>query len=175
MKTKQSLPSYELELYKNLYEPENEYRHKQSDKAFRSITIIASFVGAVLWLIFKYLKIYKSECCYLQCINFMLLVCCSSLMLACVIIFFRVLYGYNEKHPEPNKIEQLMKEYKSQTEDESAIIAAINESLIISYRDAAMNNSSENDRHSVLFRYFYLIIFFEMFLLIVTFLIEIVV
>lgn len=175
MKTKQSLPSYELELYKNLYESENEYRHKQSDKAFRSITIIASFVGAVLWLIFKYLKIYKSECCYLQCINFMLLVCCSSLMLACVIIFFRVLYGYNEKHPEPNKIEQLMKEYKSQTEDESAIIAAINESLIISYRDAAMNNSSENDRHSVLFRYFYLIIFFEMFLLIVTFLIEIVV
>lgn len=68
-----------------------------------------------------------------------------------------------------------MKEYKSQTEDESAIIAEINESLIISYRDAAMNNSSENDRHSVLFRYFYLIIFFEMFLLIVTFLIEIVV
>nr|DAZ14545.1 MAG TPA: Protein of unknown function (DUF2583) [Caudoviricetes sp.] len=48
--SKQSLLSYELELYKNLYESENDYRHKQSDKAFKSIAIIASFVGAVLWL-----------------------------------------------------------------------------------------------------------------------------
>jgi uncharacterized protein with PQ loop repeat len=173
MKTKQSLPFYELELYKDLYETENEYRHKQSDKAFKSITVIASFVGAVLWLIFKYLKIYKTECCYLQCINFILLICCSSLMLACVIIFFRVLYGYHEKRPDPNEIEQLLEEYKSQTEDESVIIAAMNDSLIISYRDAAINNSSENEKHSVMFGYFYLIIFVEMFLLIVTFLIEI--
>lgn len=175
MKTKQSLPSYELNLYKDLYEAENEYRHKQSDKAFKSITVIASFIGAVLWLIFKYLKIYKTECCYLRCINFMLLVCCSSLMLACVIIFFKVLYGYYEKRPDPNEIEQLLKEYKFQTEDESAIITAMNESLIISYRDAAINNSSENEKHSVLLRYFYKIIFVEMFLLIVTFLVEILV
>lgn len=175
MKTKQSLPSYELNLYKKLYETENEYRHKQSDKAFKSITIIASFVGAVLWLIFKYLKIYKSECCYLQCANFILLICCSSLMLACVIIFFRVLYGYHEKRPDPNEIEQLLEEYKSQTEDESAIVDAMNESLIISYRDAAINNSFENEKHSVMFRYFYWITFVEMFLLIVTFLIEILV
>ena len=62
--SKQSLLSYELELYKNLYESENDYRHKQSDKAFKSITIIASFVGAVLWLIFKFMKIYQDDCCY---------------------------------------------------------------------------------------------------------------
>lgn len=175
MKTKQSLPSYELSLYKDLYETENEYRHKQSDKAFKSITVIASFVGAVLWLIFKYLKIYKSECCYLRCINFILLVGCGVLMLASVIIFFRVLYGYHEKRPDPNEIEQLLEEYKSQTEDESAIITAMNESLIISYRDAAINNCSENEKHSILFGYFYRIIFVEMFLLIVTFLVEILV
>ena len=175
MKTKQSLRFYELGLYKDLYEAENEYRHKQSDKAFKSITIIASFIGAVLWLIFKYLKIYKTECCYLQCINFILLICCSSLMLACVIIFFRVLYGYHEKRPNPNEIGQLLKEYKTQTEDESAIVDAMNESLIISYRDAAINNSSENEKHSVMFRCFYWITFVEMFLLIVTFLIEILV
>lgn len=58
-KSKQSLLFYELELYKNLYEVENSYRHKNSDKAFKSITIIASFVGAVLWLIFRFIKIYK--------------------------------------------------------------------------------------------------------------------
>ena len=175
MKTKQSLPLYELDLYKDLYEAENKYRHNQSDKAFKSITIIASFVGAVLWLIFKYLKIYKFECCYLRCINFILLVCCSILMLTCTIIFFRVLYGYYEKRPNPSEIEQLMKEYKFQTEDESVIITAMNESLIISYRDAAINNSSENEKHSVLFGYFYWIIFVEMFLLIITFFIEILV
>lgn len=173
MKTKQSLPFYELELYKDLYEAENEYRHEQSDKAFKSITVIASFVGAVLWLIFRYLKIYKTECCYLRCVNFILLVGCSSLMFACVIIFFRVLYGYHEKRPDPSEIEQLMKEYKSQTEDENVIITAMSESLIVSYRDAAINNSSENDKHSTRFRYFYKIVFVEMFLLVVTFLVEI--
>ena len=113
--SKQSLLSCELELYKNLYESENDYRHKQSDKAFKSITIIASFVGAVLWLIFKFLKIYQDECCYLRCANFILLVACSVLMLTCVVIFFKVLYGYNEKRPDPNEIEQLVAEYKSKT------------------------------------------------------------
>mgnify|MGYP000800388857 CR=1 FL=1 len=53
----QSLLSYELDLYKKLSDAENDRRHKFSDKAFKSITIIASFVGAVLWLIFKFFGI----------------------------------------------------------------------------------------------------------------------
>lgn len=173
--SKQSLLSYELDLYKNLYEAENDYRHKQSDKAFKSITIIASFVGAVLWLIFKFLKIYQDECCYLRCTNFILLVTCSVLMLTCVVIFFKVLYGYNEKRPNPNEIEQLVAEYKSQTEDESAIITAMNESMLISYKEATTNNRIENEKHIRLFGLFYKIIFIEMFLLIMTFLVEILV
>jgi hypothetical protein len=173
--SKQSLLSYELELYKNLYESENDYRHKQSDKAFKSITIIASFVGAVLWLIFKFLKIYQNECCYLRCTNFILLVACSALMLTCIVIFFKVLYGYNEKRPDPNEIEQLVTKYKSQTEDESAIITAMNESMLISYKDAAINNRIENEKHIKLFGLFYKIIFIEILLLIVTFLVEVLV
>lgn len=173
--SKQSLLSYELELYKNLYESENDYRHKQSDKAFKSITIIASFVGAVLWLIFKFLKIYQNECCYLRCTNFILLVACSALMLTCIVIFFKVLYGYNEKRPDTNEIEQLVTEYKSQTEDESAIITAMNESMLISYKDAAINNRIENEKHIKLFGLFYKIIFIEILLLIVTFLVEVLV
>lgn len=173
--SKQSLLSYELELYKNLYKSEDDYRHKQSDKAFKSITIIASFVGAVLWSIFKFLKIYQNECCYLRYTNFILLTACSGLMLTCVVIFFKVLYEYNEKRPDPNEIEQLVAEYKSQTEDENAIIAAMNESMLISYRDAAINNRIENEKHIKLFGVFYKIIFVEMFLLIVTFLVEILV
>lgn len=173
--SKQSLLSYELELYKNLYESENDYRHKQSDKAFKSITIIASFVGAVLWLIFKFLKIYQNECCYLRCTNFILLVACSALMLTYIVIFFKVLYGYNEKRPDPNEIKQLVTEYKSQTEDESAIITAMNESMLISYKDAAINNRIENEKHIKLFGLFYKIIFIEILLLIVTFLVEVLV
>ena len=173
--SKQSLLSYELELYKNLYESENDYRHKQSDKAFKSITIIASFIGAVLWLIFKFLKIYQNECCYLRYTNFILLVACSALMLTCIVIFFKVLYGYNEKRPDPNEIEQLVTEYKSQTEDESAIISAMNESMLISYKDAAINNRIENEKHIKLFGLFYKIIFIEILLLIVTFLVEVLV
>ena len=75
--SKQSLLSYELELYKNLYESENDYRHKQSDKAIKSITIIASFVGEVLLLIIKFLKIYQNEPSYLRCAKYILLDKCS--------------------------------------------------------------------------------------------------
>lgn len=104
MKTKQSLPSYELELYKNLYEAENDYRHKQSDKAFKSITIIVSFVGAVLWLIFKFLNIYETENCYIYYINLFLLIACSCLMLACVVIFFMVLLDTMKSVPTQTKL-----------------------------------------------------------------------
>lgn len=173
MKTKQSLPSYELELYKNLYEAENDYRHKQSDKAFKSITIIASFVGAVLWLIFKFLDIYETENWYIYCINLCLLIVCSCLMLTCVVMFFMVLYGYDEKRPDPNEVKLLLEEYKSQTKNENMIINTMTESLVISYIDAAINNRSENNRHGILFRYFYILVFIEMFLLTATFLLEI--
>lgn len=96
-------------------------------------------------------------------------------MLTCIVIFFKVLYGYNEKRPDPNEIEQLVTKYKSQTEDESAIITAMNESMLISYKDAAINNRIENEKHIKLFGLFYKIIFIEILLLIVTFLVEVLV
>ena len=96
-------------------------------------------------------------------------------MLTCVVIFFKVLYGYNEKRPDPNMVEQLIMSYKSQTEDEDAIVTAINESMLMSYKDAAANNRVENEKHIRLFGLFYKIIFIEMFLLIATFLVEILV
>lgn len=37
--SKQSLLSYELELYKQLNKDEEEYRNKYSDKVFKSITV----------------------------------------------------------------------------------------------------------------------------------------
>ena len=85
----QSLLSYELDLYKKLSDAENDRRHKFSDKAFKSITIIASFVGAVLWLIFKFFGIYQNECIYLQMINLSLLTGCCLYMITSVVIFFQ--------------------------------------------------------------------------------------
>ena len=169
----QSLLSYELELYKKLLDTENDRRHKFSDKAFKSITIIASFVGAVLWLIFKLLEIYQNECIYLQMINLSLLAGCCLYMITSIVIFFKMLYGYKDRHMDPVEIDSLIKEYKSQTEDENAIIKAMDETLCISYLDAAINNHKENENHIKLFESFYVIIFIEMFLLIITFLIEI--
>ena len=72
-------------------------------------------------------------------------------------------------------VEQLIMSYKSQTEDEDAIVTAINESMLMSYKDAAANNRVENEKHIRLFGLFYKIIFIEMFLLIATFLVEILV
>lgn len=169
----QSLLSYELDLYKKLSDAENDRRHKFSDKAFKSITIIASFVGAVLWLIFKFLVIYQNECIYLQMINLSLLTGCCLYMIASVVIFFKMLYGYKDTHTDPVEIDRLIKEYKSQTEDEMAIIKAMDQTLCISYLDSAINNHKENENHIKLFESFYAIIFIEMFLLIITFLIEI--
>ena len=44
--------------------------------------------------------------------------------------------------------------------------------MVISYRDATINNSIENEKHNKQFGLFYKIIFIEVFLLIITFLIE---
>ena len=70
-------------------------------------------------------------------------------------------------------VEKLITEYKSQTENDNDIIAAINESMVMSYRDAAINNRIENEKHTILFGLFYEVIFIEMFLLVVTFFVEI--
>ena len=59
--SKQSLLSYELELYKQLNKDEEEYRNKYSDKVFKSITVIVSIVGAVIWLTSNYFNICKNS------------------------------------------------------------------------------------------------------------------
>ena len=84
-----------------------------------------------------------------------------------------MLYGYKDTHTDPVEIDRLIKEYKSQTEDEMAIIKAMNQTLCISYLDSAISNHIENENHIKLFESFYAIIFIEMFLLIITFFIEI--
>lgn len=40
MKPKQSLPFYELKLYKQLYEDEITYRNNFSDRSYKTITVV---------------------------------------------------------------------------------------------------------------------------------------
>lgn len=100
--SKQSLLSYELELYKNLYDEENKYRNDISDRVFKTITVIVSIIGAVIWLLIKFSSIFKEQCCYLQCFNIFLLcvVCITSVAIVFLnhkesikrIEWFRIVY-----------------------------------------------------------------------------------
>lgn len=69
MKTKESLPSYELSLYEKLYEKEIAYRNNFSDKVYKSITVIISLLGANVWLITKFVSVFNSECCFMKSIK----------------------------------------------------------------------------------------------------------
>ena len=90
--SKQTLLSYELELYKQLNEYEENYRNKYSDKVFKSITIIASIVGAVLWLLHEFttLKYTEKQSCIKE-INIILLVIVFIILVILICTFFLVL------------------------------------------------------------------------------------
>ena len=136
MDSKQSLLSYELELYKNLYEIERTRRQQNSDKVFKAIPIIVSFSGAVLWLISQYQKICRPEWSRLQFLNLILVILCSILMIADILIFFYVIYGYKETSPNIMEIRKAMADFKEEENDEITVIAAMNKSLMLSYKDA---------------------------------------
>ena len=93
--SKQSLLSYELELYKQLNKDEEEYRNKYSDKVFKSITVIVSIVGAVIWLTFNYFNICKNRAEDINNFNILLIILLYVLLCASTSIFFFILYGYN--------------------------------------------------------------------------------
>lgn len=171
--SKQSLLSYELELYKQMYDEENNYRNQFSDRAFKSITIIISLVCALIWLTLKYSSIYEEQCCYVRCVNFILLICCFAINVIIIFCFFKMLYGYKETRPSPDALFYLIEEYKSQTLDENDIIIATKESLSKSYIDAAINNSKENEKRIKLFDTIYKFILADITIVAICFIIEV--
>nr|DAR44101.1 MAG TPA: hypothetical protein [Caudoviricetes sp.] len=171
--SKQSLLSYELELYKQLNKDEEEYRNKYSDKVFKSITVIVSIVGAVIWLTSNYFKICKNRAENINNFNILLIILLYVLLCVSTSIFFFILYGYNSRNINPKEIYNLLKDYKSQTNYEDDIIEATNKSLLIAYRKSAINNYKQNKKRSKLFSLFYLLAFIELILLLITFFIEI--
>ena len=175
MKTKQSLPSYELSLYEKLYEKEIAYRNNFSDKVYKSITVIISLIGANVWLITKFVSVFDSECCFIKSVNGFFII--TSIVLTCMIVvgFFNVLYNYKETRQKPSDVQELLEEYKTLNDIDSNIITLMNKSLTVSYIDAAIKTYNETQKHVGLFRKVYLWIIIEVVVCAVLFFLEILV
>lgn len=173
MKTKGSLPLYELSLYEKLYEKEITYRNNFSDKVYKSITVIISLLGANVWLITKFISVFNSECCFIKSINGLLII--ISVVLTCMIVigFFNVLYNYKETRQKPEDIQKLLEEYKSLNNIDSNVIYLMNKSLTVSYADAAIKTYNETQKHAGLFKKVYLWIIVEVVVCAVLFFLEI--
>ena len=170
--SKQSLLSYELELYKNLYKSENKYRNDFSDRVFKTITVIISLIGSLIWLTIKFSAIYKNQCCYFQCINALLLVASYIISFSIIFLFFKILYNYRDTRLDVNEIQEALIEYKQNNIDENTILL-MNKTLVNSYRTATIKNSIENEKRIDMFRLTYRLILFDMIFLITAFFIEI--
>lgn len=172
--SKSTLLSYELELYKQLNKYEEEYRNKYSDKVFKSITVVISIIGAVIWLLYKFTTLkYTEKQHYIKEINIKLLVVIVVILIILVFTFFIVLYGYRERIVNPGEIKTLLSEYKSKTYDEKEIIIAMDESLLMTYKRAAISNHKQNKNRSTLFNIFYILVAVELLLLTIVYAMEV--
>lgn len=169
----ESLLSYELKLYKQICEEENKYRNDYSDSVFRTTTIIISLFAAFIWLILKFANNHRIQNFFSAFVNVVLLLICFIILGMIVIYFFKILYGYNDSRLSPEDLSNLIKEYKTQTSDEEKIITALEKSLLISYKDAAINNYIENQKRVKMFTYVYRLILIDIIFISITFLIEI--
>lgn len=169
----QSLISYELNIYKNFYENENDYRKDISNKAYKSLTFITALFGAIIWLVCRFVLIYEYQCCYLQVFNIILLFLNSILSIYIIICLFKLLSNYKDTRQDPNKLFEVIKGYKKKSSSEQDIINTIEQSLMLSYCDAAISNYNENQKMNRMFYSVYKWILVDIFITIVTFCIEV--
>lgn len=167
--SKHSLLSYELELYKNLYTEENNYRNNFSDRVFKTITVIVSIIGAVIWLIIKFSSIFQTQCCYLQCLDIFLLsvICIVSTII--VFLFFKILYNYRDTRINPVILHDTIEDYKRNNIDEN-VIELTDRTLINSYVNATIKNYQENTKRIELLRIVYRLILIDIIFISIAFL-----
>lgn len=169
------LSEYELKLYKEFYKNEELRRQYFSGKTYQSITYLIAIISATVWLIIKFMKIYSHKPCWLNfvTIDLLLLVCTVLCVTFCK--FFKTLYGYKGLEQDPTELEALLKEYKMATNNVEYIIDTTNESLAITYKEAAINAYQENDRHIKMFEKYIKTAFLCVILISITFIMEVVV
>ena len=94
----------------------------------------------------------------------------------CIVIgFFNVLYNYKETKQNPKDIKVLLEEYKSLNDIDDNVTYLMNESLKVSYIDAAIKTYDETQKHVKLFKKVYLWIIIEVVVSSILFFIEILV
>lgn len=166
--SKQSLLSYQLELYKKLYDEENNYRNSFSDRVFKTITVIVSIIGAAIWLIIKFSSNIHKQCCYLQCFNILLLSIICVVSASIVFLFFKILYNYRDTRINPEILHSTIEEYKNDNIDEN-VIELTNKTLLNSYINATIKNYKENNKRVELFRIVYRLILFDIIFIAISF------
>lgn len=171
--SKDSLLSYELELFKGIDAYEKEYRHKMSDKVFKTIPLIVALVGATIWLLKNYLDNNAVAGENIEIIKFILVVLSCSLMFICIILFFFALFGYKDMRPNPVKIIKLINERKKVTNnDEEIVIKNIRETMLETYKESAVSHYKNTNLKMIIFNVLCASLCIESILLIVTYLFE---
>lgn len=168
--SKRSLLSYELDLYRNLYIEETNYRNDFSDRVFKTITVIISIIGAVIWLIIKFSSVSKYQGCYLQYFNIFLLSIICFISASIVFLFFKILYNYQDTRINPEILYDTIEEYKNNNTDKN-VMELTDRTLINSYINATIKNYKENIKRVELFRIVYRLILIDIVFIGVSFII----
>ena len=170
--------SIENEMYKQLYEEGKQRRTQVNAKYAPTITIITAETGAVLWIIFKIISNIEECNSIIQLKHlFPILLTTITILVWITAIFFFVicLTNYNSVYINPCKIEECIEDNKKylQYYNEDDIANNIKLDIVNGYKNAAIENWNNNNKHSSYFKKCYICLSLTFVLMIVDFLLVI--
>ena len=170
--------SVENEMYKQLYEESKHRRNQVNAKYAPTITIITAETGAILWIVFKIITDIE-ECnliIQLKHLFPVLLATVTAFVWLMAIFFFIIcLTNYSTIYINPSKIQGCIEDNKKylQYYDESDIANNIKLDIINGYKNAAIENWNNNNKHSLYFKKCYICLSLTFVLLVIDFLLVI--
>lgn len=171
MRQNNDLLSYEIELYKSIYENEQKYRNMFSDKAFKLISVIVAIMGADTWLFLKFLENVHRLNNIVCGLNLICVVGCFVETCVTTGLFFNTIYNYEDTRPNPDVLYKLIESYKGKDNTQGEIIEAIDKSLHMSYVDSARGTHKQNQDKMKMLRELLRSIYANLILIFITFLI----
>lgn len=173
MRQNDDLLSYEIKLYKSIYENEQNYRNTFSDKAFKLISVIVAIIGADTWLFLKFLENVRRLNDVVCGFNLICVTACFVVTCVIVSFFFNTIYNYEDTRQNPDVLYELIENYKNEDVTQDKIMEAINKSLHISYIEAAQKTYNQNQNKIEMLRKLLCSIYTNLVLIFTTFLIEV--
>mgnify|MGYP003104196956 CR=1 FL=1 len=161
--------SIENEMYKQLYEEGKQRRNQVNAKYAPTITIITAETGAILWIIFKIISNIE------ECNSIIQLKHLFPILLTTIFFLVICLTNYNSVYINPCKIEECIEDNKKylQYYNEDDIANNIKLDIVNGYKNAAIENWNNNNKHSSYFKRCYICLSLTFVLLIVDFLLVI--